>query len=398
MDDQTVEILRKLVALGKDADGNIKVAEYIETLFKAVGLEVTLDRSADGKNANLIARIGPAVAGGIGLSTHTDAVPVEDAERVLWKTDPYVLRLEEGVLYGRGTLDNNAATAAFLAELPRLAELAERDELKEPLYILLTYGEEPNKNGIRSTGQGWNGNGYDGDSSWAVQALNKMDASPRLIIVAMPTDNQVVSAQPTQVVGCKITSRASGGFSFDGASGNAHDVATGAHFKIIVSRETLAEQDILVVNKLDDGHDGGSVTVPGEVVSKFDVRVTPGVTGERVVNVLAGILKGDLGDVTTTVTGINPGFIASAESVALGLRLANKPNAIKVPYATEAAHLDMRRDGSVIVCGPGKISGDSSLGIGRAHGSNEGITLASLEGFSNTLLANVTRFCTNTLG
>jgi acetylornithine deacetylase len=55
--------------------------------------------SPDGGKADLFATIGPAGDGGIGLSGHSDCVPVEGQN---WTSDPFTLTLRDGKLYGRG--------------------------------------------------------------------------------------------------------------------------------------------------------------------------------------------------------------------------------------------------------------------------------------------------------
>ncbi|MCE6985031.1 M20/M25/M40 family metallo-hydrolase, partial [Pseudomonas frederiksbergensis] len=65
--------------------------------------------------ANLLASIGPAVAGGVVLSGHTDVVPVDGQA---WTVEPFSLTERDGKLYGRGTADMKGYLASVLAAVP----------------------------------------------------------------------------------------------------------------------------------------------------------------------------------------------------------------------------------------------------------------------------------------
>ncbi|MDR9438641.1 MAG: M20/M25/M40 family metallo-hydrolase, partial [Halomonas sp.] len=98
------EILDRLVGFATvSRDSNLALIEWVEGWLDNHGVAHWRVESDDGRKANLLARIGPAVAGGVVLSGHTDVVPVDGQP---WSTDPFTLVDKgDGRLYGRGTCD-----------------------------------------------------------------------------------------------------------------------------------------------------------------------------------------------------------------------------------------------------------------------------------------------------
>ncbi|MBB3143105.1 acetylornithine deacetylase [Halomonas organivorans] len=131
------QFLEKLVGFPTvSRDSNLDLIAFIEAWLDEYGVEHWRVDSDDGTKANLLARIGPAVEGGVVLSGHTDVVPVDGQP---WSTDPFTLTDKgDGRLYGRGTCDMKAFIACALAEVPRWVEL----ELEKPIYLAFSYDEE----------------------------------------------------------------------------------------------------------------------------------------------------------------------------------------------------------------------------------------------------------------
>src|SRR5690348_9282472 len=94
------ELLARLVAFDTTSrDGNLPLVEFVESYLESWGVpHVRVDYEA-GRKTNLFATIGPAIAGGIVLSGHTDVVPVDGQP---WTSDPFALTARDGRLYGRG--------------------------------------------------------------------------------------------------------------------------------------------------------------------------------------------------------------------------------------------------------------------------------------------------------
>jgi acetylornithine deacetylase len=131
------EMLERLVGFATvSRDSNLELIAFVEDWLSRHGVESWRINSDDGRKANLLARIGPAVEGGVVLSGHTDVVPVDGQP---WSTDPFTL-IDGGDdrLYGRGTCDMKGFIACALAEVPIWVTLP----LKKPIYLAFSYDEE----------------------------------------------------------------------------------------------------------------------------------------------------------------------------------------------------------------------------------------------------------------
>ena len=117
------------------SDSNLALIEDVRRYLESYGVASRLVPNADGTKANLVATIGPAVAGGAVLSGHTDVVPVEGQP---WSSDPFALVERDGRLYGRGSSDMKGFIACALAAVPDLV----RAKLQRPIHLCLSYDEE----------------------------------------------------------------------------------------------------------------------------------------------------------------------------------------------------------------------------------------------------------------
>ena len=127
--------------------------------------------SPDGDKADLFATIGPEGHGGIGLSGHSDCVPVEGQN---WTSDPFTLTERDGKLYGRGSCDMKGFIACVLASVPLFKSRA----LKEPIHIIVSYDEEVGCTGVRPL----------------IARLGHDLPRPRAVIVGEPTGMAVIDA------------------------------------------------------------------------------------------------------------------------------------------------------------------------------------------------------------
>ncbi|MFZ1071320.1 MAG: M20/M25/M40 family metallo-hydrolase, partial [Methyloceanibacter sp.] len=167
------ELLKALVAFDTtSAKSNLKLIEYVRTSLESHGVASTLIPSEDGAKASLFATIGPADGkSGIGLSGHSDCVPVEGQT---WGCDPFTLTARDGKLYGRGACDMKGFLACVLASVP----LFMSRQLKEPLHIIVSYDEEVGCTGVRPL----------------IARLGRDLPSPRAIMVGEPTMMGVIEA------------------------------------------------------------------------------------------------------------------------------------------------------------------------------------------------------------
>jgi len=88
-----------------------RTADFLESVLKRDGVPVTRYESQPGK-AILLARLKGAGAGKpILLLHHMDVVP---ADRSRWKTDPFAPTIQNGEMWGRGTMDMKGLGVAHL--------------------------------------------------------------------------------------------------------------------------------------------------------------------------------------------------------------------------------------------------------------------------------------------
>jgi acetylornithine deacetylase/succinyl-diaminopimelate desuccinylase-like protein len=139
--EETTRLLQQYVAIDtSNPPGDTrKAADFLAAILEREGIPVTRYESAPGKAiiyARLKATISPAAGKAILLLHHMDVVP---ADRAQWKTDPFVPTIQNGDLWGRGSMDMKgqgvAQLVAFLMlkrqNVPRTRDvilLAEPDE------------------------------------------------------------------------------------------------------------------------------------------------------------------------------------------------------------------------------------------------------------------------------
>ena len=166
------ELLTKLVAFDTTSSkSNLKLIDFVEAYLKDQGIASTRIPSPDGNKAALFAIVGPDGKNGIGLSCHSDCVPVEGQN---WASDPFTLTLRDNKLYGRGSCDMKGFLACVLASVP----LFKSRKLNEPIHIIVSYDEEIGCTGVRPL----------------IKMLGKELAKPKAIIVGEPSDMTTIDA------------------------------------------------------------------------------------------------------------------------------------------------------------------------------------------------------------
>lgn len=132
----TRELLARLVGFDTVSHrSNLPLIDFVETYLASHGVVSARVPDETGAKASLFALLGPAAAGGVVLSGHTDVVPVEGQD---WATDPFTLTERNGRLYGRGTCDMKGFLACALALVPEMLTA----DLKRPIVLAMSYDEE----------------------------------------------------------------------------------------------------------------------------------------------------------------------------------------------------------------------------------------------------------------
>ena len=105
---------------------------------------------------------------------HTDVVPVGD--RAKWRTPPFELNNQEGILYGRGVADMKGSLACMLLAAKRFVE--SHPKFNGTLSFLITSGEE--------------GDDYDKGTPFVMQQLQAGDIHPTYCVVGEPSSTMQV--------------------------------------------------------------------------------------------------------------------------------------------------------------------------------------------------------------
>ena len=166
------DLLGQLVAFDTTSrNSNLELIEWIEAQLKPHGFDCVRIPNSTGEKANLWARIGPHVPGGLVLSGHSDVVPVDGQD---WRTDPFEMTEVDGLLYGRGVCDMKGFIALCLAFASEFAKL----DLQKPIHFAFSYDEEVGCQGAPDM----------------IETMLAEGARPDAVWVGEPTLWQVVSA------------------------------------------------------------------------------------------------------------------------------------------------------------------------------------------------------------
>src|SRR5579871_5629977 len=167
---RAIEELARLVAFDTTSRGsNLELIAYVEAQLTAIGVASRRVSNADGSKANLLASVGPDLAGGVVLSGHTDVVPVDGQA---WSSDPWTLTPRDGRLYGRGSCDMKGFLALALAAAPELAKAP----LVRPVHLAFSYDEEVGCLGAPAM----------------IEEIARVLPRPKAVIVGEPTNMEAV--------------------------------------------------------------------------------------------------------------------------------------------------------------------------------------------------------------
>lgn len=347
-----LDILARLVAFDTTSrDPNIALIEWVEAFLAERGVASTRVPNADGTKANLYALIGPAVAGGVVLSGHTDVVPVDGQP---WTSDPWTVTERDGKLYGRGVADMKAFVALALAHV----DMARAAPLKRPVILAFSYDEE-----IGCLG-----------APHLIEAMRALPA-PSAVIVGEPTSMRVVSGHKgisTFLV--TVTGREAHSSQVQqGVSAIAEalplmqlvaDMAREAEREVDTSAPFSPPQPTMTIGVVRGGTAGNILARQCEFL--WDLRCPPSVDPERYADrFMAAAHAADArikarapeGGVTVLRRSSTPAFRIERDSDAEMLaRAITGDNGIEAAgYAAEAG-LFQKAGWSSVLCGPGSIA------------------------------------------
>ena len=136
--EKSIRILKDLISFKTiSGENNSSLINYCENILKKCGASSFKVFDQDKKRVNLFATLktkNPNGAEPIILSGHTDVVPVSDG----WSTDPFVAKIKNDKVFGRGSCDMKGFLACSLA----FAEIFSKSNLFRDIHFSLTFDEE----------------------------------------------------------------------------------------------------------------------------------------------------------------------------------------------------------------------------------------------------------------
>jgi len=366
---ETVALLERLISYPTvSSDSNLAMIAELAQRLEAVGARVDLFSDPSGRKANLFATLGPEGPGGIMLSGHTDVVPVEDQD---WTGDPFALREEAGLLYGRGSCDMKGFIAAATV---MAADFAQAD-LRRPVHFAFTYDEEVGCLGARAL----------------VPELEKRGLRPAMAVIGEPTSMRVIEGHKGC---CEYTVRFSG---LEGHGSSPERGVNAAEYAARYVTRLMELRQALMLRAPDDGRfeppwttlnvgriSGGVAhnVIAGKAEVDWEMRPVQDADVDFVKEAVAAYVDHELlpamravcdeAWIETEVIGEVAGLLPMEENAARDLisRLVGANGAHVVPFGTEAG-LFQKMGTSVVVCGPGSIE--------QAHKPDEFVSLDQMQ-------------------
>ncbi len=358
----TVELLRVLVGFDTTSHrSNLDLIRWVAEYLEAHGVKARLIHSDDGAKANLLATIGPDVAGGIVLSGHTDVVPVDGQA---WEADPFTLVEHDGRFHGRGAADMKGFIAACLAAVPCWRRL----DLHRPIHLALSYDEEVGCFGVPRL----------------IVEMRAHVSTPALAVIGEPTQMRVGLAH-RGFFGQRVT--------FCGRPAHSSDPALGVSAiepaaLLIAQLASLGRTLLMQGNRttFNVGRISGGTAiniVPGCCEVLWEFRPPDTASTAMVRGALARLLADVSSDVAVEMTQLIEVPALSAEGGSVAADVARNLGALwppgEIPFGTEAGFFQQAGIPS-LVCGPGAIA--------QAHRPNEWIAASELHA-ADRFLASV---------
>ncbi|MBP0437061.1 acetylornithine deacetylase [Tianweitania sediminis] len=350
-------------------NSNSDLLAYVADYLSEHGVTSDILWNDDRSKGNLWATIGPADVPGVILSGHSDVVPVDGQD---WTSDPFVARITDSRIFGRGTCDMKGFIGIVLAAVP---DLVTRD-LKAPIHIAISYDEEVGCTGVSSL----------------IDRLAALPVKPALCIVGEPTSMQVIVGH--KGIGLyRVTVTGSAAHSSQAPYAvNAIEYAA----QTIVFIKSLSTEQAHAGphdHDYDVSHSTISVTtieggaavniIPERCVFQFDIRSLPQLETEAVLARIQAFLDAEIRPAmraTSPASGVQ--IEPLVEIVGLDTEvthpavtflktLVGRNDHAKVAYCTEAGLFSTQAGIVSLVCGPGSME--------QGHKPDEFLALSQIE-------------------
>lgn len=372
--------LDRLVAFDTTSSlSNLALIDDSEAYLNGQGVATWRVADPSGTKANLYALIGPAAAGGVVLSGHTDVVPVAGQD---WSSDPFRLEERQGKFFGRGTCDMKAFLAIALSLVPAMRQA----NLKKPVILAMSYDEEV---------------GCLGAPSMIDEIVTRLPP-PSAVIVGEPTMMDVVDGHKgiasfrTTVTGHTThSSQTHRGVSAVEAA--ARLITRISDMRAARARDAVDDcpfvppHSTMTVNLINGGTQINIMA--GKCVFEWDCRALPGETSDDIRAEFEDYALGVQTELrahapscrieTERLTDV-PAFAPMADNPAADLAksLTGRNATGVVPYAAEAGQFQ-RAGLATVICGPGSID--------QAHQADEFISREQLEAGTAFMRRLITR-------
>jgi acetylornithine deacetylase len=375
-------VLETLVAYDTTSrTSNLPLIGFVESLLDQHRIPHHRDLDPTGTKANLVARIGPEVPGGVVLTGHTDCVPVAGQP---WTRDPFTLTRDGDRLHGRGTTDMKGFLAVVLAALPRLVTV----DLQRPIILVLTYDEEIGTVGAPS----------------AVASLLANQPRPEVVVVGEPTSMEVVNAHK----GVRAWTT-----TVDGLDGHSSQPQFAANAVAAIARIATYIDDLATIHReaaadprftppyttfnLATVQGGQAINiVPRRAELTWEYRPVPADDSDDLRDEVERFAREEVLPRLRAATGVGEiTFRSDAAAVGLDAEVDGPAERLvreltgydgpgrTVPFGTDGGHFQVAGL-STVVCGPGSID--------QAHQPDEWIEIEQLEacaGFVERLAARL---------
>jgi len=349
------KILGRLIGFDTtSATSNIQLIDFIRNYLDDYSVKSELVYNDTSTCANLYATIGPDNIGGVMLSGHTDVVPTSGQN---WNSDPYQLKTDDLLFYGRGSCDMKGFIACALAGVPQLVA----QTLKTPVHLAFSYDEEIGCVGVKKL----------------IRAMDGFEVKPLIGLIGEPTDMKMV-------IGHK--GKASFRVEFTGSSCHSAYMTSGVNAveyaaelisfirnmnRAMQDRKMLDEGYSVPYSSFHVGNIGGGTAlniVPKQCQFEFEIRNLPQDNLDDLVDEIKHYARDVLlPDMQSRFEHSNIQFIPISSYPGLGTeatsnvieytRLINpiKQIADPVSFGTEAGLFDRQLGINSVVCGPGSI-------------------------------------------
>jgi acetylornithine deacetylase len=332
----------------------------------ASGARVDIVPGDEGR-ANLFATFGPAVAGGLLVSGHTDVVPAGTG----WATPAYELTRRGDALHGRGSADMKGFIAALLCVLTPAAV----DDLAAPLHVALSYDEEVGCVGVRGL---------------LSRLAERADVRPALVLIGEPTMMRPRHAHQGKVAfDLTFTSRA-------GHSSRSHSLpsAIASAARVVVALDEMRDDPDVTVN-CGVVHGGTALNVIAERCElTFELRHSTAADPDALLRPIWATIDGERrrlaevgGGVEVVETVRYPAMATDPSDAMLALveRLADAGPAVPLGFGAEGGLFARALGAPVVVCGPGDID--------VAHRADEHVPVDQLRRCTELLSSVIDALC-----